>query len=196
AFSSFADFLLDYVAEVRKVGTPIGESKENESVTQILVETNPSRHWITVSPALAAGTIILALISIIIWNFTDGRGIDKTEGSPPNSTPNTEISPAPIKLGSAREEQAGQYGAPTFSDAKRPAVSGVPVKPYEKVKVSCKIFAPTIPSVSPDGYWYLIASPPWNNEWYAPANTFLNGDPINAEQRTVTHNTDTKVPDC
>lgn len=61
------------------------------------------------------------------------------------------------------------------------------------VDVSCKVHDPTIPSVNPDGYWYRIASSPWNNQYYAPANTFMNGDPWGGP---YTHNTDFSVPDC
>jgi len=42
-------------------------------------------------------------------------------------------------------------------------------------------------------YWYRIASAPWNNEWYAIANTFLNGDQPGGPTE---HNTDFAVPDC
>lgn len=51
----------------------------------------------------------------------------------------------------------------------------------------------TIASVNPDGYWYRISSSPWNNSYYAAANTFLNGDPPNGP---YSHNTDFAVPDC
>ena len=61
------------------------------------------------------------------------------------------------------------------------------------MQVSCKVYDPTIASVNPDGYWYRIASNPWDNNYYAPANTFLNGDPPNGP---YTHNTDFAVPDC
>ena len=59
--------------------------------------------------------------------------------------------------------------------------------------MSCKVFDPTIISVNPDGYWYRIASSPWSDGYYAPANTFLDGDPPNGP---YTHNTDFAVPDC
>lgn len=62
------------------------------------------------------------------------------------------------------------------------------------MQVSCKVDAPTIPNASPDGYWYRIASSPWNNAYYAIANTFLNGDVLG--HRPYTHNTDFGVPDC
>ena len=61
------------------------------------------------------------------------------------------------------------------------------------VNVSCKVYDPYIASVNPDGYWYRIASSPWNNELLSPANTFMNGDPWGGP---YTHNTDFKVPDC
>jgi hypothetical protein len=61
------------------------------------------------------------------------------------------------------------------------------------VQVSCKVYDPAIGSVNPDGYWYRIASAPWNNAYYSPANTFMNGDPYGGP---YTHNTDFAVPDC
>jgi hypothetical protein len=60
------------------------------------------------------------------------------------------------------------------------------------VQVACKVLAPTIPSTSPDGYWYRLAGGLWNGD-YAVANTFFNGDPIGGP---YTHNTDFNVPDC
>ena len=63
------------------------------------------------------------------------------------------------------------------------------------VDVSCKLKpASTIGSAYPDGYWYRIASAPWNNQYYAVANTFWNGDIPG--QTPYTHNTDFAVPDC
>ena len=61
------------------------------------------------------------------------------------------------------------------------------------VEVSCKVYDPTIVSVNPDGYWYQIATSPWNNQYYAPANMLMNGDPWGGP---YTHNTDFAVPDC
>jgi hypothetical protein len=44
------------------------------------------------------------------------------------------------------------------------------------VDITCKKRpASTIPSASPDGYWYLIASSPWNNQYWGVANSFHNG---------------------
>jgi hypothetical protein len=63
----------------------------------------------------------------------------------------------------------------------------------QRVQVSCKVYDPFIGSGVPDGYWYRIASAPWNNAYYSPANTFMNGDPYGGR---YTHNTDFAVPNC
>lgn len=48
-----------------------------------------------------------------------------------------------------------------------------------------------MPSAAPDGYWYRIASPPWNDQYYAVDNTFGNGVELGSP---YTHNTDFQVP--
>ncbi len=53
---------------------------------------------------------------------------------------------------------------------------GSSIAPASWVDVSCKVFDPTIGSVNPDGYWYRFASSPWNDQYYSPANTFMNGE--------------------
>lgn len=91
-------------------------------------------------------------------------------------------------------EQEGSLGADTFPNPYNLSGTGPnKIAPGQWVQVTCKVYAPTIQSVTPDGYWYLIASSPWNNAYYAAANTFLNGDPWGGP---YTHNTDFKVPDC
>ena len=42
--------------------------------------------------------------------------------------------------------------------------------------VVCKVYDPSITGVRPDGYWYLIQTSPWNGQYWAAANTFMNGD--------------------
>lgn len=91
-------------------------------------------------------------------------------------------------------EQEGHYGANTFTDPYNASGMGpnkIPAGAW--VQVSCKVYAPAIQSANPDGYWYRIASSPWNNAYYAVANTFMNGDPWNGP---YTHNTDWNVPNC
>ena len=90
-------------------------------------------------------------------------------------------------------ETEGHNGVNTFTDPTTASGLGPRIAPGQQVQVSCKVYAPQIASVNPDGDWYLIASSPWNNTYYAPANTFMNGDPWNGP---YTHNTDDNVPDC
>jgi len=61
------------------------------------------------------------------------------------------------------------------------------------VEVSCRVYDPFIGTANPDGWWYRIQSPPWNNSYYSPANVFMNGDPYGGP---YLHNTDFAVPVC
>jgi len=94
---------------------------------------------------------------------------------------------------SATREQQGHHGVNTFTNYHNASGVGQRIPASTWVLVSCKVYDPTIVSVSPGGYWYRIASSPWNNRYYAPANTFMNGDPWNGPYR---HDTDLAVPDC
>lgn len=60
------------------------------------------------------------------------------------------------------------------------------------LEVRCRYYAPSVPSVTPDGFWYLIETEPWNGLW-SPANSFMNGD---VPGGPYIHNTDFGVPVC
>jgi hypothetical protein len=78
----------------------------------------------------------------------------------------------------------------TFANYHNASGQGPSIAAGQWVQVACKVYDPTIASVNPDGYWYRIASSPWNSAYYAPANTFMNGDPYGGP---YTHNTDFAV---
>lgn len=90
-------------------------------------------------------------------------------------------------------EQEGSHGANTFTNYHNASGMGTPIAAGQWVNVSCKVYDPYIASVNPDGYWYRLADSPWNNQYYAAANTFMNGDPWGGP---YTHNTDWNVPNC
>jgi len=91
------------------------------------------------------------------------------------------------------EQEANRNGVDTFSNYHNASGAG-PHIPYDMtVQVTCRVLDGTIESVNPDGYWYRIASDPWNDAYYAPANTFLNGDPHDGP---YSRNTDPSVPVC
>lgn len=115
-------------------------------------------------------------------NGNSGGGSGPTDGgsSPP---------PPPTYT----ETETFHHPVNTFLNNHNASGLGPPIVAGQSVQVSCKVYDPTILSVNPDGYWYRIASSPWNNAFYSPANTFLDGDPPDGP---YTHNTDFNVPDC
>jgi hypothetical protein len=91
-------------------------------------------------------------------------------------------------------ERAGEGGARTFQVAGVLAQEGPAVKPGEKVRVLCLVYAPSPPSAVPDGNWYKLSSSPWNGRYFAAANSFWNGDVPG--QLPYSHNTDEAVEKC
>jgi hypothetical protein len=91
------------------------------------------------------------------------------------------------------EQETPNHPVNTFTNYHNASGQGPAIAAGQWVQVSCKVYDPTIRSVNPDGYWYRIASSPWNNAYYSPANTFMNGDPYGGP---YTHNTDFNVPNC
>jgi hypothetical protein len=102
--------------------------------------------------------------------------------------------PPPAPAPSTWAEQQGSLGANTFTNPYNASGMGVKIQPYQWVDVSCKVYAPQIASANPDGYWYRIRSSPWNDAYYAVANTFWNGDVPGV--KPYTHNTDFAVANC
>ena len=88
----------------------------------------------------------------------------------------TLVGAASASAGTYREQQ-GHNGVNTFTNYHNASGTGPRVDPATWVDVSCKVYDATIGTSNPDGYWYRIASSPWNDQYYAPANTFMNGDP-------------------
>jgi hypothetical protein len=94
--------------------------------------------------------------------------------------------------GELRPETTGSLGANTFTDPRTLQGQGQPVPADTTVDVRCRYYAPSIPSVVPDGFWYLIESGEWAGRW-SPANSFMNGD---VKGGPYVHNTDFDVPVC
>ncbi|HEX6687958.1 MAG TPA: hypothetical protein VF085_04750 [Solirubrobacterales bacterium] len=91
------------------------------------------------------------------------------------------------------EQETPNHPVNTFTNYHNASGMGPAIAAGQWVQVACKVYDPTIQSVNPDGYWYRIASTPWNGAYYSPANTFMNGDPYGGP---YTHNTDFAVPNC
>jgi hypothetical protein len=127
----------------------------------------------------AAKIVILTLACTAAFGELAGSSIDARTTS---STP---------QLWQEREELSTPVH--TFRHHHSVSSAGPTIAAGQRVLVSCKVYDPSIPSVKPGGYWYRIASKPWNNHYYAPANTFLNGDPPNGP---FTHPVDRRVRNC
>lgn len=90
-------------------------------------------------------------------------------------------------------EQQGHLGVNTFTNPYNASGMGPRIGAAQTVEVSCRVYAPQIASANPDGWWYRIHTGPWNDAYYSPANTFMNGDPWGGP---YTHNTDFAVRIC
>jgi hypothetical protein len=96
--------------------------------------------------------------------------------------------PQAISTGPTTAEKAYKAGVPTFAEYSSASEPGPIIAFGQEVEVSCKVYALSLPSINPGGYWYRIASAPWDNSYYAPASTFWNG--------RLTRHYDPRVPNC
>jgi hypothetical protein len=98
---------------------------------------------------------------------------------------------------SAYAETPGPGGVATFTDYQDAGGSEGPrISEYETVQVTCRIegFEPADHGI-PDNWWYLIASSPWNDQYYAYAEPFYN-DGQTSGSLIGTPAVDTSVPIC
>ncbi|MCO7222532.1 hypothetical protein [Klenkia sp. PcliD-1-E] len=143
--------------------------------------------------AAAALVVVTAVVSVLATLAVTGRTTPAAEAATPTSG-QTALPPLPTTGdGTLYTEQTGTLGSNTFADPRTLADVNVPVPASTDVQVVCRYYSPVIPSVEPDGFWYLLASAEWAGRW-APANTFWNGDVPG--QQPYTHNTDFAVPVC
>jgi surface antigen len=106
---------------------------------------------------------------------------------PPPTTTTVPEAPATVT------EQCWKYGCPTFQNYQNASGPGPTIAVGQYVEVRCKVYAPTIPSANPGGYWYLIQSAPWNGSYWAVGNTFVNGDPWDGPYQ---YSFNASIPDC
>lgn len=131
---------------------------------------------------ILSGVAVAAILFFV--NLASG-GVEKLIGS--------------IHLGSSpaihgKVEQAAEGGARTFRVPGVMTDEGRPLKAGEKVRVACQVHVPEPASVVPEGYWYKLASSPWDGRYFAPANSFWNGDVPG--ELPYTHNRDKAVVVC
>ncbi|MFF4427663.1 hypothetical protein ACFYZ4_00665 [Streptomyces sp. NPDC001513] len=108
---------------------------------------------------------------------------------PPATTP----PPPPPPARHTVREQSGSHGSPTFLTPRNASGPGERIPAHAWVEVECRVHEPGIETANPGGWWYRIASSPWNGRYYAVANTFMNGDTPGQQPPT---DTDWSVPVC
>jgi hypothetical protein len=121
----------------------------------------------------------------------DGAALNQPSPETPSCSLSGPSQPPPPKTW--WEQETPNHPVNTFTNYHNASGMGPPIAAGQWIEVSCRVYDPTIASVNPDGYWYRIASSPWNSAYYSPANTFMNGDPYGGP---YTHNTDFSVPLC
>jgi len=139
---------------------------------------------------IGGGVLAVALDVIITVLLTSSAPQSSADFSSPYAHPTA----PPIRLATKTyiEQEFNPNGAPTFQFLNGSG-AGIPVSYGQYVQISCKVFSTIVKSTVPDGYWYRLASMPWDNHYYVVANTFGNGDKLSGP---YTHNTDWKVPNC
>jgi hypothetical protein len=175
-FTGFARFLVGFVNE--KIEGP--EPKHSIPYRRVAVFVGV--------PLVAIGIVTATWIFV-----TSDEQLAAPPGTAPSATSSVTTPPVEVSGKTYTEVAGNRNGVSTWNNPYTPSVTNQKIPFLQKVDVSCKVHSPSFPSVSPDGYWYRIASPPFNNEWWSPANTFLNGDKVDGPTE---HNTDFAVPDC
>jgi hypothetical protein len=191
-FAAFADFLIGFVADaVRDAAQHTIAPAEPNTAELELTPVQPRSPFVWVAATVAVLVLVGGVLTAVLLTRQHSPGGQSGQPTPASTVTPTPTSP-PVVAGKTYSEQEGGFGAPTFTDPHNPSVSGPKIPAFQRVEVTCKVLAPTIPSVSPDGYWYRIAGGQWDGK-YAAANTFQNGDSIGGAAQ---HNTDFNVPDC
>ncbi|MGY1886095.1 hypothetical protein ACI799_12455 [Blastococcus sp. SYSU DS0753] len=150
----------------------------------------PPRRRLPTWALMAASLVLVAVLSSALTAFVIGE-----RGTAADSATTTDLVDVPLPStgdGTLVEEEAGSIGANTFADPRTLSGRGPAIPPHTRILVRCRYYAPSVPSVSPDGFWYLVETEPWNGLW-TPANSYMNGDPPGGP---YLHNTDFAVPVC
>ena len=137
-------------------------------------------HWVTANGVES---------NHVTWDAVPPPSSPTTQQPPPPPATTQQSPPAPQTY----TEQESSHGVNTFTNYHNASGMGPRIAGGQYVQVTCKVYDPYITSVNPDGYWYRIATAPWNGIYYSPANTFMNGDPWGGP---YSHPTDWSVPNC
>ncbi|RBY74806.1 hypothetical protein DQ239_18610 [Blastococcus sp. TF02-09] len=152
----------------------------------------PSRRWRRWALMAAAQLSVIGAAVLVTLLVVDE---EESAAAPDGTAAANELVNLPLPStgdGRLRQEEAGSIGANTYADPRTLEGGGPAIPPNTVLEVRCRYYAPSVPSVTPDGFWYLIETAEWNGLW-SPANSFMNGD---VPGGPYIHNTDFDVPVC
>jgi hypothetical protein len=176
-----------------------GAGKTESSGATPAVEAGTTRKGLPRVPrrrlrwALAGAVLVVVAAASVVATLVIDDAQDAKAVDPIGAAESVASAPLPSTGdGKLRVEQSGSIGANTFADPRTLIDRALPIPPHTTVMVRCRYYAPSIPSVTPDGFWYLIDSGQWAGRW-TPANSYMNGD---VPGGPTLHNTDMAVPVC
>jgi len=145
---------------------------------------------------VAFGTLIGCIANgLTVWD----RLWHKDHPTKPEASSTSAVMPLPTcftcTTGKTFPEQVSptSIGARTFRNPLAFGGEGKRVTARQHVQVVCRFQQLDAPASVQPGWWYLIASPPWNRQYYSPANSYLNGDPLKGPYLT---NVNSGIPVC
>jgi hypothetical protein len=158
-------------------------------------ESTPERRPRRLRWALWAAAVVVVLIAAVVTTVVVVRHHDAEHAKAAAAAAARSAANVPLPStgdGTPRTELTGSIGAKTFADPRTLTAGGGAIPANTEIQVRCRYYAPSVPSVTPDGFWYLIETETWNGLW-TPANSFMNGD---VPGGPYFHNTDFDVPIC
>jgi hypothetical protein len=139
---------------------------------------------------IATSVVVLIASGLTAWIITSNTGDAAAVASTSSAAPTT-TNPPPAP-GSTHPEVVNSAGnARTYRNPRDLIGEGPRITNHTTVQVSCVITATL--ATSAGKYWYRVVTLPWGNQYYSPANSYLNGDP---QGGPYTHAVDPAVPNC
>lgn len=136
-----------------------------------------------------AAAVIGAAVAVYLAVGSSSASRPSAHGSPLATHPATAAPPGTASSSAATQGAKRTWTETAFTRSKTFAdyinagyPLGAPLNPQQAVKVSCRIRGFIVQDGDP--WWYRLASPPWNDRYYATSDVFYNtpntsGNPIN-----------------
>lgn len=142
-----------------------------------------------------AATVLVAVIANNAPDPTSPAGPPPVVGQPSTKLPQPDCAtcaPGGVTF-TQQVHSSNPAGTTTFRNPYALSGPGPRVRNGQQVEVVCRLRDPNAGGTLTSGWWYLVDSPPWNRQYYTPANSYLNGDPPGGPHVS---DVDGRVPEC